>query len=333
MLRQSAGSVSAEGTTRQLFQILTHCTAEESCVSQVLGAAAELGVLDQLVDRASVQSDMAKVPALEAAIVERLGRTGVDEATFLNNEELFRQVTLGAEKSAILRRILAHATNPTVRRKALQSLLVLGTPNVAEFTELVGLMAREHDTTGTAYLIQYLVDHRSELTEGRFLLEKLEHLVPADFESSYGLGLAAEQLGVHDAAARYFIAAVRAHPGDPETLKRALEAIFDSGEYDLIHDAGSLSQLAPADVEAMMDKILAARPELVQDAVEKRLVSAWGAYAGGRYEEAVAICSGTVRAGGDHRFYVPMAMGVCAPRPGPSWLVRRAGPRRPIWPA
>ncbi|MCE5193009.1 hypothetical protein LLF88_03600, partial [bacterium] len=133
MLRQSAGSVSAEGMTRQLFQMLTHCTADESCVSQVLGAAAELGVLDQLVDRASVQSDMAKVPALEAAIVERLGRTGVDEATFLNNEQLFRQVTLGAEKSAILRRILAHATNPTVRRKVLQSLLVLGTPNVAEF--------------------------------------------------------------------------------------------------------------------------------------------------------------------------------------------------------
>jgi len=308
MLRQAAGSVSAEGTTRQLFQILTQCIAEESCVSQVLGAAGELGVLGQLLDRASVEGDMAKVPALEAAIVERLGQTGVDESTFLGNEELFRRVTLGTEKSAVLRRILAHATNPTVRRKALQSLLVLGTPNVAEFTELVGLMTREHDTTGTAYLIQYLVDHHNDLTDGRFLLEKLGHLAPADFESSYGLGLAAEQLGVHDAAAGYFVAAIRAHPGDPDTLRHALEAILASGDYDLIDDAASLSQLAPADVEGMMDKIVAVRPELVEDAVEKRLVSAWTAYAGARYEEAVAACSGTVRTGGDPRFYVPMAL-------------------------
>jgi tetratricopeptide (TPR) repeat protein len=251
---------------------------------------------------------MAGIPALEAAIVERLGQTGVDESTFLNNEQLFQRVTLGAEKVAVLRRILAHASNPTVRRKVLQSLLVLGTPNVAEFTELVGLMAREHETGNAAYLIQYLVDHRSELTDGRFLLEKLGHLVPPDFESSYGLGLAAEQLGVHDAAAGYFVAAIRAHPGDPDTVRHALEAILASGEYDLIEDAGSLSQLAPADVESMLDRIVADRPELVQDATEKRLVNAWSAYAGGRYEDAVAMCSGTVRAGGDPRFYVPMAL-------------------------
>lgn len=308
MLRQAAGTVSPEGTTRQLFQILTHCTREETCVAQVLGAAGELGVLDQLVDRLAVEDGMAKVPALEAAIVERLGRTGVDEATFLGNEELFRQVTLGSEKAAILRRILAHATNPTVRRKVLQSLLVLDTPNAAEFTELVGLMAREHDATGMAYLIQYLVDHKGELTDGRFLLEKLGHLAPADFESSYGLGLAAEQMGAHDVAARYFVAAIRAHPGDPDTLRHALEAILASGEYDLIQDAASLSQLAPSEVESVMDKILAERPELVDDAALKRLVSAWSAYAGARYEEVVAMCSGTVRAGGDPRFYVPMAL-------------------------
>ena len=308
MLRQSAGSVSAEGITRQLFQILGHCVTDEASVNQVLGGAAELGVLDRLVDRAAVESDMAGIPALEAAIVERLGQTGVDESTFLSNEQLFQRVTLGAEKSAVLRRILAHASNPTVRRKVLQSLLVLGTPNVAEFTELVGLMAREHETGNAAYLIQYLVDHRSELTDGRFLLEKLGHLVPPDFESSYGLGLAAEQLGVHDAAAGYFVAAIRAHPGDPDTVRHALEAILASGEYDLIEDAGSLSQLAPADVESMLDRIVADRPELVQDATEKRLVNAWSAYAGARYEDAVAMCSGTVRAGGDPRFYVPMAL-------------------------
>lgn len=308
MLRQSAGSVSAEGIARQLFQILGHCTADDTSVDQVLGVAAELGVLDRLVDRAAVESDMAGVPALEAAIVERLGQTGVDESTFLGNEELFQRVTLGPEKSAVLRRILAHASNPTVRRKVLQSLLVLGTPNVAEFTELVGLMAREHDAANAAYLIQYLVDHRSELTDGRFLLEKLGRLVPPDFESSYGLGLAAEQLGAHDAAAGYFVAAIRAHPGDPDTVRHAIEAILASGEYDLIEGAASLSQLAPSDVEGMLDRIVADKPELVQDAVEKRLVNAWAAYAGARYEEAVAACSGTVRAGGDPRFYVPMAL-------------------------
>ena len=212
------------------------------------------------------------------------------------------------EKSAILRRILANAINPTVRRKVLQSLLVLGTPNMAEFTELVGLMAREHDTSNTAYLLQYLVDHRPEVAEGRFLLEKLARLVPTDFESRYGLGLVAEQLGVHDAAAEFFVAAIRAHPGDPDTVQRALEAILASGVYDLIADATSLSQLAPADVEGLVDKVAAETSGITAGSVEQRLVSAWAAFAGSRYEEAVAMSSSTVRGGGDPRFYLPMAL-------------------------
>jgi tetratricopeptide (TPR) repeat protein len=179
---------------------------------------------------------------------------------------------------------------------------------MAEFTELVGLMSREHDTSNTAYLIQYLVDHRQEVTDGRLLLEKLAHLAPTDFESRYGLGLAAEQLGVHDAAAGYFVAAIRAHPGDPDTVQRALEAILASGEYDLIADAISLSQLSPADVEGLVDKAAAETSGITAGSVEQRLISAWAAFAGGRYEEAVAMSSGTVRGGGDLRFYLPMAL-------------------------
>jgi tetratricopeptide (TPR) repeat protein len=308
MVRQAAESASAEGIVRQLVHVLERCLAEDACTQEVLAAATELGVLDQLVERVTEDANMAKAPPLEAAIVERLGRTGVDESTFLNNEGLFQHVTLSVEKSAILRRILANAINPTVRRKVLQSLLVLGTPNMAEFTELVGLMAREHDTSNTAYLIQYLVDHRQEVTDGRFLLERLAHLVPTDFESRYGLGLAAEQLGVHDAAAGYFVAAIRAHPGDPDTVQRALEAILASGEYDLIADAASLSQLSPADVEGLVDKAAAEMPDITAGSVDRRLVSAWAAFAGSRYEEAVAMSSGTVRGGGDPRFYLPMAL-------------------------
>jgi tetratricopeptide (TPR) repeat protein len=308
MVRQAAASASGEGIVRQLVHVLEHCLAEDASVQEVLVAATELSVLDQLVDRVTEDANMAKAPALEAAIVERLGRAGVDESTFLNNEGLFQHVTLSVEKSAILRRILANAINPTVRRKTLQSLLVLGTPNMAEFTELVGLMAREHDTSNTAYLIQYLVDHREEVTDGRFLLERLAHLVPTDFESRYGLGLAAEQLGVHDAAAGYFVAAIRAHPGDPDTVQRALEAILASGEYDLIADAASLSQLSPADVEGLVDKAAAEMPDITAGSVDQRLVSAWAAFAGSRYEEAVAMSSGTVRGGGDPRFYLPMAL-------------------------
>ena len=308
MVRQAAASASAEGIVRQLVHVLEHCLAEDACVQEVLAAATELSVLDQLVERVTEDANMAKAPALEAAIVERLGRAGVDESTFLNNDGLFQRVTLSVEKSAILRRILGSAINPTVRRKVLQSLLVLGTPNMAEFTELVGLMAREHDTSNTAYLIQYLVDHRQEVTDARFLLERLAHLVPTDFESRYGLGLAAQQLGVHDAAAGYFVAAIRAHPGDPDTVQRALEAILASGEYDLIADAASLSQLSPADVEGLVDKAAAETPGITAGSVEQRLVSAWAAFAGSRYEEAVAMSSGTVRGGGDPRFYLPMAL-------------------------
>jgi tetratricopeptide (TPR) repeat protein len=307
MVRRAAKSASPEGIVRQLVQIIEHSLAEDACTQEVLATAMELGVLDQLIDRVTEDANMAKVPTLEVAIVEQLGRTGVDESTFLNNEGLFQHVTLSVEKSTILRRILANAINPMVRRKVLQSLLVLGTPNMAEFTELVGLMAKEHDASNAAYLIQYLVDHRQEVTDGQLLLEKLAHLAPTDFESRYGLGLAAEQLGVHDAAAGYFVAAIRAHPGDPDTVQHALEAILASGEYDLIADATSLSQLSPADVEGLVDKAAAETPGITAGSVEQRLVSAWAAFAGSRYEEAVAMSSGTVRGGGDPRFYLPMA--------------------------
>jgi len=308
MIRQAAASASAEGIVRQLVHVLEHCLVDDACTHEVLAAAMELGVLDQLVDRITEDATMAKAPALEAAIVEQLGRSGVDESTFLNNEGLFQNVTLSVEKAAILRRVLANAVNRTVRRKVLQSLLVLGTPNMAEFTELVGLMAREHDTSNTAYLLQYLVDHRQEVENGRFLLEKLARLVPMDFESRYGLGLAAEQLGVHDAAAGYFVAAIRAHPGDADTVQRALEAILASGVYDLIADATSLSQLSPADVEGLVDKAAAETSGIIAGSVEQRLVSAWAAFAGSRYEVAVAMSSGTVKGGGDPRFYLPMAL-------------------------
>jgi tetratricopeptide (TPR) repeat protein len=308
MVRQAAASASAEGIVRRLVQILEHCLAEDACIQEVLATATELGVLDQLVDGITEDVNMAKVPMLEAAMVERLGHTGVDQSTFLKNEGLFQHVTLSVEKSAILRRILANAVNLTVRRKVLQCLLVLGTPSMAEFTELVELMAREHDTSNAAYLIQYVVDHRQETADGRLLLEKLAHFVPTDFESRYGLGVAAEQLGVHDAAAGYFVAAIRAHPGDPDTVQHALEAVLASGEYDLIAEATSLSQLSPADVEGLVDKAAAETPGVTAGSVDQRLVSAWSAFAGSRYEEAVAMSSGTVREGGDPRFYLPMAL-------------------------
>lgn len=308
MVRQAAGSASPEGIVRQLVHILEHCLDEDACAQEVLASATELGVLDQLVERITADPDMAKAAPLETAIVDRLGRTGVDESTFLNYEGLFQRVTLSVEKSAILRRVLANAVNPTVRRKVLQCLLVLNTPNVAEFSELVGLMARDHDTTNTSYLIQYLVDHRHEVSDARFLLEKLAHVVPADFESRYGLGLAAEQLGAHDVAADHFVAAIKVHPGDPDTVQHALEAILASGEYDLIADAASLSQLPPSDVEVLVDKVSAGIADITAGSVEQRLVSAWAAFAGNRYEEAVAMSSGTVRGGGDPRFYLPMAL-------------------------
>jgi tetratricopeptide (TPR) repeat protein len=306
MVRQVGAS--AEGIVRQLAQVLEHCVTEDASVRQVLATAADLDVLGPLVDRVTADPAMSKVPALEAAVVECLGHTGVDETTFVNNESLFQRVTLSAEKSAILRRILTNAVSPAVRRKILQSLLLLGTPSMAEYTELVGLMVQEHDTSNAAYLIQYLVDHRQEVTNGRFLLERLSHLVPMDFENRYGLGLVAEQLGAHDAAATCFTAAIRARPGDPDTVQRALEAIFASGQYDLMADVTAFCQLAPADVEGMVDKVTGETSAVTTGSVEQRLVSAWGAYAGGRYEEAVAISSATVRGGGDPRFYLPMAL-------------------------
>ncbi len=308
MVRQAGTSASAEGVVHQLVQVLERCKTDDAGVREVLATAADLDVLDQLVDRVATDPAMTRIPALEAAVVERLGHTGVDETSFLNNEALFQRVTLGAEKSAILRRILTNAVSPAVRRKILKSLLVLGTPNMAEYTELVGLMVQERDTSNAAYMIQYLVDHRQEVTDGRFLLERLSYLVPMDFESRYGLGLAAEQLGVHDMAAACFIAAIRARPGDPDTVQRALEAILASGRYDLIADVTAFCQLAPADVEGMVDKATGETSALVTGSVEQRLVSAWGAYAGARYEEAVAISSATVRSGGDPRFYLPMAL-------------------------
>jgi tetratricopeptide (TPR) repeat protein len=306
MVRQAGAS--AEGIVRQLVQVLEHCVTEDASVRQVLATAADLDVLDQLVDRVTTDPAMSKVPALEAAVVERLGHTSVDETTFLSNQSLFERVTLGAEKSAILRRILTNAVSPAVRRKVLQSLLVLGTPTMVEYTELVGLMVQERDTSDAAYLIQYLVDHRQEVTNGRFLLERLSHLAPIDFESRHGLGLAAERLDVYDVAATCFIAAIRARPGDPDTVQLALEAILASGEYDLIADVSALCQLAPADVEGMVDKATGETPALTTGSGDQHLVAAWGAYAGGRYEEAVAISSAAVRGGGDPRFYIPMAL-------------------------
>lgn len=309
MVRHAAeSSVSAEGLVHQLIQVLEHCLSEDACTRQVLAAAADLGVLDQLVDRVMENPSMVSMPALEAAVVERLGRTGVDETTFIGNEALFQHVTLSAEKTAILRRILTNAVSPAVRRKVLQALLVLGTPNMPEYTELIGLMAKEHDIGDSAYLIQYLVDHRQEVTDARFLLDRLSHLVPMDFESRYGLGLAAEQLGVRDMAAASFIAAIRMHPGEQDTVQHALEAILASGEYDRIADVVAFSQIAPTDIEGMVDKAAAETAGLSTGSAEQRLVSAWSAYAGGRYEEAVAVSSATVRGGGDPRFFIPMAL-------------------------
>jgi tetratricopeptide (TPR) repeat protein len=308
MLRQAATSTSAEGVVRQLVQVLEHCLAEDACLQEVLAASRQLGVLDQLVTRVAEDSDLAKAPALEAAIVEQLGRAGTGESTFLNNEGLFHRVTLSVEKSAILRRVLEMAVNPTVRRKVLQALLVLGPPTMAEFAELVELMVREHDTTNMAYLIQFLVEHRQEGAAGRSLLEQLARLAPMDYESRYGLGVAAERLEAHDLAAEYFVAAVRAHPGDPDTVQRALQAILASGAYDFIADVASLSQLSPADVEGLVDKAATETTGITAGSNDQRLVSAWSAFAGGRYEEAVAMSSGTVRAGGDPRFYLPMAL-------------------------
>jgi len=306
MLRQKGISVSSEGLVRQLSQILEHATADAVGVEAVLAAAGDLGVMDQLVDRMTLDPSLARVPALEAAIVDRLEHTGVDETTFLSNEALFQRVTLGSEKSAILRRILVNATNQTARRKILQSLLILGTPTMGEYVELVELMVPQQETASAPYLIQYLVDHQKEVTNGRELLGRLCRLVPADYDSRYGLGLAAQQLDVLDVAAGCFIQAVSTRPADREAVAHALQSVLASGDYDRIADVAGSSQLAAADLEGLVDAAAEAQG-IGSDSADRRLVSAWSAYAGGRYEETVAMSSPTVRSGGDMRYYIPMA--------------------------
>lgn len=307
MLRQKGMSVSSEGLVRQLSQILEHAATDTDGVEAVLAAASDLGVTDQLVDRMTLDPSLARIPALEAAIVNRLGHTGVDETTFLNNEALFQRVTLGSEKSTILRRILVNAASQTTRRKILQSLLILGTPTTEEYTELVELMVPEQETASAPYLIQYLVDHQKEVTNGRELLGRLSRLVPADYDSRCGLGLAAQQLDVLDVAAGCFIQAISARPADTEAVAHALQSILAAGAYDRIADVAGSSQLAAADLEGMVDKAVEAQG-IDPSSADQRLLSVWSAYAGGRYEETVAMSSPAVRGGGDMRYYIPMAL-------------------------
>jgi tetratricopeptide (TPR) repeat protein len=308
MVRQAAPAASPEGIVHQLDQVLERCVRDESCVRDVLAAASSLGVVDALIDRVNGNADMARQPALESAIVERLGHGAADEAMFVRNEALFQSVTLSDQKVGILRRVLSGALSPDVRRRVLQSLLVLGDLNPAEFAELVGLMAQAHDSTNAPWLIQYLTDHQGELADGRFLLERLSSIAGTDYESRYGLGLAAERMQAWGAAAGYFMQALRARPGDADTIAHVLTATVASGDYDRIADIAEHAGLAPADLEGLVDKAAAEAPELTEGSVERKLVSAWAAFAGARHEEAVAMSSGTVRSGGDARFYVPMAL-------------------------
>jgi tetratricopeptide (TPR) repeat protein len=308
MVRQAAPSASPEGIVHQLDQVLERCVGDEACVRDVLGAASSLGVVDALIDRVNGNTEMARQPALEAAIVERLAHGAADEAMFVRNEALFQSVTLSDQKVGILRRVLSGALSPDVRRRVLQCLLVLGDLNPAEFAELVGLMAQAHDRTNAPWLIQYLVDHQGELADSRFLLERLASIAGMDYESRYGLGLAAERMQAWGAAAGYFMQALRARPGDADTIAHALAATVASGDYDRIADIAEHAGLAPADLEGLVDKAAAEAPGLTVGSAEQKLVSAWAAFAGARYEEAVAMSSGTVRSGGDARFYVPMAL-------------------------
>ena len=308
MVRQAAPSASPEGIVHQLSQVLERCVGDEACVREVLTAASSLGVIDALIDRVNGNAEMARQPALEAAIVERLAHGAADEAMFVRNEALFRSVTLRDQKVGILRRVLSGALSPDVRRRVLQSLLVLGDLNPAEFAELVGLMAQAHDRTNAPWLIQYLVDHQGELADSRFLLDRLSSIADMDYESRYGLGLAAERMQAWSAAAGYFMQALRARPGDADTIAHALAATVGSGDYDRIADIAEHAGLAPADLEGLVDKAAAEAPGLTAGSAEQKLVSAWAAFAGARYEEAVAMSSGAVRSGGDARFYVPMAV-------------------------
>lgn len=308
MVRQAAPAASAEGVVHQLDQVLERCVGDEACVRDVLAAASSLGVVDALIDRVNGNTEMARQPAIEAAIVDRLAHGAADEAMFVRNEALFQSVTLSDQKVGILRRVLSGALSPDVRRRVLQSLLVLGDLNPAEFTELVGLMAQARDRTNTPWLIQYLVDHQGELADSRFLLDRLASVADMDYENRYGLGLAAERMQAWSAAAGYFMEALRARPGDADTIAHVLAATVASGDYDRIADIAEHAGLAPADLEGLVDKAAAEAPGLTAGSAEQKLVAAWAAFAGARYEEAVAMSSGTVRSGGDPRFYVPMAL-------------------------
>jgi len=153
-LRAAAPGVSREAVVRQMEQILGKCSDNPACVQSILNAAAGLGVQDQVMERIAADPVLSGIPAFEEAVVTRLEHEDVDESSFLEHEALFQRVTFGPEKAAILRRILAKAVNPTVRHKALQCLLVLATPNSDEIGELVGLMAKDHDTTNAMYVLQ-----------------------------------------------------------------------------------------------------------------------------------------------------------------------------------
>jgi tetratricopeptide (TPR) repeat protein len=307
-VRSLTGPVSPEGIARQLVQVLRQCSGDEDCVLSVLSTALELGAEDRLIDGIMGDAELTRIAPLESAIVSYLLRATVDETTFQNNTALFERVTLGEEKSAVLRRILMRAQDPVMRRRMLQALLVLGTPDITEYTELVELMASQHDTTGIAYLIQYLVDRRGQITEGRRLLERLETMAPMDYDNRYGLGLAAEQLDMPDRAAQYFIAALRCRPADKDTLQRAAQMAILSGELDLLAEAADVCRCAPSDIEDAIDAVVVSQSADVRTPEYVRLMKSWGAYAGGRHEDAVAVSTSAIRSAGDPRFFVPLAL-------------------------
>jgi tetratricopeptide (TPR) repeat protein len=307
-VRSASGPVSTEGIAHQLVQVLRQCSADEECVLSVLSTALELGAQDRLIESIMGDADLTRIAPLESAIVSYLLRATVDETTFQNNTALFERVTLGEEKSAILRRILMRAQDPVMRRRILQALLVLGTPDITEYTELVDLMASQHDTTGIAYLIQYLVDRRGQITEGRRLLERLETMAPMDYDNRYGLGLAAEQLDMPDRAAQYFIAALRCRPADKDTLQRAAQTAISSGEVDLLAETADVCRCAPSDIEDTIDAVVVSQSVNIRTPEYLRLMKSWGAYAGGRHEDAVAMSTSAIRSAGDPRFFVPLAL-------------------------
>jgi tetratricopeptide (TPR) repeat protein len=307
-VRSANGSVSTEGIARQLVQVLRHCSADDECVLSVLAAALELGTQDRLIESIMGDAELTRTAPVESAVVSYLLRATVDEATFQKNTALFERVTLGEEKSAILRRILMRAQDPVMRRRMLQALLVLGTPDITEYTELVELMASQHDTTGIAYLIQYLVDRRGQIAEGRRLLERLETMAPMDYDNRYGLGLAAEQLDMPDRAAQYFIAALRCRPADKDTLQRVTQTAIASGELDLLAEAAGVCRCAPSDIEDAIDAVIMSQSADVRTPEYLRLMKSWGAYAGGRHEDAVAMSASAIRSAGDPRFFVPLAL-------------------------